>query len=132
MRSIGPHERECPCDLSSLQRDPADELLAFQCGDPPATWRARRQEATMSPLRPVPPRGPTVPFQPDPLSLVTLRRTYRDRVTARPDLAGALDRILEEATSEVAAAGVPYEGEPPIRVSAIDVCFGCRRSLKTA
>ena len=55
-------------------------------------------------------------------------------MAARPDLAGALDRILEDATSEVAAAGIPYDGEPPIHVSAVDVSFGellTRRDLIT-
>ena len=58
----------------------------------------------------------TLPFRPEPASLVKLRRTYRERVAARPDLADVLDRILEDASDDLAAVGVsfpPVHAEPP-------------------
>jgi len=50
----------------------------------------------------------TLQFQQEPASLTNLRRTYREHVTARPDLAGVLDRILEDASDDLAAVGVSF------------------------
>jgi hypothetical protein len=76
----------------------------------------------------------TLPFRPEPASLAKLRRTYRERLAARPDLAGALDRILEAASDDLAAVGVsfpPVHAEPPpIGVHVVKLPFDERDARK--
>ena len=63
----------------------------------------------------------TLPFRQESHSLAKLRRTYRERLAARPELADVLDRILEDASDDLAAVGVSFPAvqaeEAPSRVA---------------
>ena len=76
-----------------------------------------------------------LPFRPEPASLSKLRRTYRERLASRPDLAGALDRILEDASEDLAHAGTAVPAvqavkAPPIAVHVVKLPFDERDARK--
>src|SRR5712691_5535017 len=77
----------------------------------------------------------TLPFRQEPASLAKLRRTYRERLAARPDLADVLDRILEDASEDLAAAGTSVQRRvraepPPIGVHVVKLPFDERNARK--